>query len=318
MGGTPPKFRENSAVTKGDAKIILKVTLGSILTSLAIGLTVSSSLGSNHFTMRLTAILSTVIPLVIAPTATFFLLKLQHRIRELEEVQWEHVAKLALIGEMTASVAHEINQPLTSMKLIAQGLQRQTTKGRDESLKKLPEKIDKMLQQIDRAASISSRLRDAARQDSGESKVASPSSVVLSTLEMISPQLQKSEISYEVNVSPELPDVGINSGRLEQVLLNLLANARDAIETSECSDRWIKIDAFNDSQVCITVEDSAGGVPDHLVERIFDSYVTTKPRGKGTGLGLYISKKFILDANGSIAVQNTDGGAKFLIKLPSC
>jgi len=301
-----------------DTTTILLVTLASILTSMAIGLLAIYIFGVDTIPFWTTLLMCSVIPLMVAPTSTFFLLKLQHRIRELEEVQWEHLAKLALIGEMTASVAHEINQPLTSMKLIAQGLQRQTKKDRDASLEKLPAKLDKMLQQIDRAALISARLRDAARQDNGESKVSSPSSVVLSTLDMIAPQFQKAEIRYEVNVSPELPNVGISTGRLEQVLLNLLANARDAMEANKCSDRWIKIDAFNDSQVCITVEDSAGGVPDNVVERIFDSYVTTKPRGKGTGLGLYISKKFIHDAKGSIAVQNTDAGAKFVISLPTC
>lgn len=116
----------------------------------------------------------------------------------------------------------------------------------------------------------------------------------------------------------DLAKAKIHPLRLEQVLLNLIGNALDAIAAANPHQKWIRLSAQNSSAdaIIITIEDSAEGIPGELIGRVFDPFFTTKEVGKGTGLGLSISFNIIQDAGGDLSVENTDHGARFTIKLP--
>ena len=101
-----------------------------------------------------------------------------------------------------------------------------------------------------------------------------------------------------------------------QVILNLISNARDILEERKVKNPIIEISSFKkDGYVYVTIKDNAGGVPEEIKDRIFEPYFTTKEEGKGTGLGLYMSKEIIERMDGSIEVVNEKDGAKFIIKL---
>ena len=107
---------------------------------------------------------------------------------------------------------------------------------------------------------------------------------------------------------------------LEHVLINLFSNARDALDSKENLDRELRIDIYEKEELCIIeVSDNAGGIDVDILDRIFEPYFTTKEQGKGTGLGLYMSKKMIKETlGGTIKAENIEDGAKFTITLKMC
>lgn len=107
------------------------------------------------------------------------------------------------------------------------------------------------------------------------------------------------------------------SGELDEVIINILNNAKDAIIENKIIDSWIKIEVTkNDSKCIVSIEDNAGGIPDHIIDSIFDQYYTTKENSNGTGIGLYMSRRIITETlNGDLYVKNSENGAKFFIEF---
>ena len=258
-----------------------------------------------------------IIPLIIAPVASIWIQKINDRAAALEQEKLEHASKLALLGEMTASIVHEINQPLSAVKLVAQGLQRRSSADAERTLEQLPAKLDKIVRQIDRVTEICALIRKSSRVDSESNLSASVKTVIHDSFELIGPQLKAAKIEFSAIIEDELPTAAIHPGKLEQVMLNLTTNARDALLASSQPSLWIKVEAYYDGSIVIKFEDSAGGIPPQALVKIFDSFFTTKPAGEGTGIGLSLSKNFIETAGGAIEVCNTSNGALFTIRIPA-
>ncbi len=258
-----------------------------------------------------------IIPLIIAPIATIWVQKINDRAAALEQEKLEHASKLALLGEMTASIVHEINQPLSAVKLVAQGLQRRSPADAERTLEQLPAKLDKIVRQIDRVTEICALIRKSSRVDSESNLSASVETVIHDSFELIGPQLKAANIEFSAMIEDALPTAAIHPGKLEQVMLNLTTNARDALLGSSQPSLWIKVEAYYDGSIVIKFEDSAGGIPPQALVKIFDSFFTTKPAGEGTGIGLSLSKNFIETAGGTIDVCNTSAGALFTIRIPA-
>ncbi|MEY4642434.1 MAG: hypothetical protein RLZZ227_2428 [Pseudomonadota bacterium] len=231
--------------------------------------------------------------------------------------QLVQASKLASIGEMATSVAHELNQPLNVIRMAAANCQRKIEKGLIDC-EFLTEKLDRINSQVERAAQIIDHMRMFGRVAPDELEPLDVPSVVRSALDMLREQLRLEQVELHTDLQEVgMPVLGKNV-QLEQVILNLVSNARDAL-TSDRSRRkkWISVSVRRTmGNAEIIVEDNAGGVPSDLLVRIFDPFFTTKPVGKGTGLGLSISKKIIQDMKGSIRVENTAVGARFMIVLP--
>ena len=243
--------------------------------------------------------------------------EIQRREQELRDKQGQLVqaGKLATLGELTTGVAHELNNPLNNIglfvgnaiDLVELGV---VDKGR------IVRELRNTMQQVGKATEIISHLRTFGRVAPASREAVSMNRVVEQSLSLMHEQLRLREIEVELDLSPAQPVVIGNSIQLEQVLINLLTNARDAV--AESPRKVVQIAcAVRERAIQLTFSDTGPGIPEGLEQRIFDPFFTTKEVGQGTGLGLSITYGIIKEHGGTIAVTNDPGGgAVFVIQLP--
>jgi len=239
--------------------------------------------------------------------------------RKQAEISLLQSSKLASLGEMATGVAHELNQPLNIIRMASGNIRRKIGK---ESLNEhyLTEKLERIESQTERAAAIIDHMRMFGRQASDTLAELDPREVVHSVLGLVGEQLRLANIDIKIELPDTCPLIMGKEIQLEQVLINLLINAKDALQSVQVSkDKRIiiRIDAGVAEWVGIIVEDTGGGVDEKLLDRIFEPFFTTKEVGKGTGLGLAISYGIISDMGGLMSVQNSNLGARFDISLPA-
>ena len=233
------------------------------------------------------------------------------------ERQLIHASKLATLGEMATGVAHELNQPLGVIRMASNTCVKRIDKGKAE-LEYLRGKLVRVGEQTERASQIINHMRIFGRKAEG---VSSPFDLRDSLQEMAAlarTQLHTLDISLKLNI-PDTPAIVMGEKVIfEQVLLNLVSNARDAIEASESpiGDIWITADFATEAGHVIEVHDTGGGIPEEVLDKLFEPFFTTKGPGKGTGLGLSISFGTIRDMSGTISATNDSPGACFRIVLP--
>jgi C4-dicarboxylate-specific signal transduction histidine kinase len=221
---------------------------------------------------------------------------------------------------MAAGIAHELNQPLNTIRVVTDGF----LFGRDEGWSLDPDELyegmEMISSQVQRMSEVIRNIRNFAREDREEEYVeVDVNRTIENVFSMIGRQFEAHGVVVHKNLADELPPVMAHSNRLEQVIMNLLVNARQALDECgrEQKELWIATKPTHQS-VCIETVDNATGIPIHLIDKIFDPFFTTKEVGQGTGLGLTISKSIIREINGTIeAFNNARGGATFLITLPS-
>jgi PAS domain S-box-containing protein len=235
------------------------------------------------------------------------------------EQQMIHTKKMAALGELTAGIAHEINNPLTAISGYAQFLQKHADSGvrADATI------IDDM---VTRAVRIVRALRSYARTNDNKKVAINLNEVVTSALDIISVKLRHSNVALEMNLGTNLPLIPMNRGEMEQVVVNLLSNAEHALRTKPVDERLLHItthittdrrkeqvssgqirDVFlrDVRDVCVlTIQDSGSGIPKEIQDRIFDPFFTTKEVNEGTGLGLYISHEIITAHGFAIEVES--------------
>jgi C4-dicarboxylate-specific signal transduction histidine kinase len=235
------------------------------------------------------------------------------------QAQLVQTSKLATLGEMATGIAHELNQPLTIMRMAGESAAKTLRVKGGEGIEAALDKLDKIIRQIDRAAAITSHMRTFGRKSSGQSEKVDIAQMIEGALSMIGEQLKNRSIDVRLHLEPGLKVRG-NSIRLEQVMLNLLGNARDALEARrEGEPKWIEVRSGRDASGTmaeINVLDNGGGVDPAILERIFDPFFTTKDPGKGTGLGLSISYGIVSEMDGRLLAENAENGAKFIVTLP--
>ncbi|MCZ7442219.1 sensor histidine kinase [Agrobacterium tumefaciens] len=222
--------------------------------------------------------------------------------------------KLAALGQMSAALSHEFNQPLAAAKNYAENASLLVERGR---LEEVTENLRRISGLIDRMASISKHLRNFARKPNEKMAAVGLDTVLRDTLEIVGPRLKVANAVLDVDLGPVPLAVKAGPVRLQQVLVNIISNAADAVEGRE--DRRIALQAVQQGQtVSIFIRDRGPGVPPAISERIFDPFFTTKGVGRGLGLGLSISYNIIKDFGGQLRVRNHDeGGAEFEIELPA-
>lgn len=220
--------------------------------------------------------------------------------------------KLAGLGQMSAALSHELNQPLAAAKTYADSATVLIERNRTQEAR---DNIGRISSLIDRMASISRHLRNFARKPNEELGAVPLDDVLKDTQEIIAARLKAADAVLEVDLGAVSPVVKAGPIRLQQVLVNIISNAADAIEGQ--ADRRIFLKAENVAgRVVVTIKDNGPGVPPAIAERIFDPFFTTKGVGKGLGLGLSISYNIIKDFGGNLAVSNHEGGgAVFRIEL---
>ena len=220
--------------------------------------------------------------------------------------------KLAALGQMVSGVAHELSNPLTSILGYAQRmLLRADTAGKSSEVRQI-------FQEAERAAGIVRQLLFSARETPPERRRVALNQVVLRSMELQRFSMATEKISMELDLDPGLPVVLGDAAQLQQVLMNLVGNARQAIEQKGTGGR-IRVRTLQvaERRVQLEVEDDGPGVPQSILARIFDPFFTTKAEGVGTGLGLSIVLSIVREHGGSVHMQNAaQGGAVFTVELP--
>ncbi|MBV6341984.1 sensor histidine kinase [Candidatus Magnetobacterium casense] len=239
-------------------------------------------------------------------------------------------AKLSALGELTAGVAHELNQPLNGIKIVCQSVIKDIQKGRHNT-GELQTDLTDIVEQVDKMAAIIDHMRIFTRRTEVMSmELIDINTVVEGPFKLLGQQLKLSGIDVIKNMAPDLPRINGDIIRLEQVFINLINNAKNALknvpETDSPTDKTLKVTTCLTTNsnlpscpnvIVVEVEDNGPGIPESIRDKIFQPFFTTNDPGKGTGLGLSVSKKIVDEHGGMISVQSDAGRATiFRVVLP--
>jgi PAS domain S-box-containing protein len=237
-----------------------------------------------------------------------------------KEAQLIQASKMTMLGEMSAGMAHELNQPLNAIKMGNDYLKMMTEEGKRVPDQDLLYVVGEVSQQVDRASEIIQRLREFGRKADFTREKVDINTVIRNARKILGQQLTLQDIEVRMELAESLPLISGHANRLEQVLFNLITNARDAIHQKRLtqgadSPGLITIRSYREgNRVGITVSDSGVGIPESIRDRIFEPFFTTKEVGKGMGLGLSIIYGIVTDHGGEIQIQSQEGiGTTFTI-----
>ncbi len=223
--------------------------------------------------------------------------------------------KMASMGEMIASIAHQWRQPLATISLHVTNLDRRYKKGMvddkfvNDFIKSVNKKIDNMNTTIEDFSNFFKPNKQKEHFDIGD--------ILNESIELCKDSLKSNDIQIELDLKEKLPYYGFKN-ELVQVLLNIINNAKDAIQINNIENGKIKIDIIKSTHSYkINIEDNAGGIDEKILNKLFEPYFTTKFNSNGTGIGLYMCKMIIEDSlKGSISIENIADGALCIITLP--
>ncbi|KPJ79024.1 MAG: histidine kinase [Deltaproteobacteria bacterium SG8_13] len=241
------------------------------------------------------------------------------------EQQLIQASKMATLGEMATGIAHELNQPLSVIKTTTSFFIKKIRSAETIDADILSRMLLKVDKNVDRATNIINHMRQFARKSDVQLERVQINEVLERAFEIFSQQLKVRGIEVMWDLAVELPPILADPGRLEQVFINLLLNARDAIEEKwdrsgrQSDGDQITITTYTeDEKVAVDVADTGNGIPETVIGKLFEPFFTTKEVGKGTGLGLSISYGIVKDCGGSIeALSDGRHGACFTVAFPA-
>ncbi|MBT5828574.1 MAG: HAMP domain-containing protein [Candidatus Latescibacteria bacterium] len=245
---------------------------------------------------------------------------------EAQRTRMMHSDRLRSLGEMAAGIAHELNQPLVGVRGFAEHILIGQELKWELKPEALTERMNNIIEQADRMVHIIQHVRLFARE-AGKPTTESVqiNDTILSSLDMIGAQFNSHGIRLQTDLADQLPTITANPYSLEEVILNLLNNARDAIEVFKESAPTTyvpkvsietNVSPENPNKVLIEISDNGGGISKDVVQKIFDPFFTTKDPDRGTGLGLSISKSIIEEFEGALSVTSENGQTHMKITLP--
>lgn len=222
--------------------------------------------------------------------------------------QLARAEKLAAMGTLAAGVAHEVNNPLASISSLVQMM-------KSEASPDTRQKLELIATQIERITRVTKDLTDFSRVRPAARSMVDINLIVDASIRLASFDSEFQRLDLAADLDTRLPEINADGDQLQQVILNLLLNARDAMPEGG----RLAVTTFKDGfDVCVSVEDSGAGIQDVVRKQVFDPFFTTKPTGKGTGLGLAVCYGIVTAHNGRIDVTSTNGtGTKFTISLPA-
>jgi len=234
--------------------------------------------------------------------------------------------KMATLGEMATGIAHELNQPLNVIMIGCDYLSKKIRLGMDVTVDDLTEVTREINSSVERASRIINHLRQFGRKADKTMRPVDINTPISNVFDLVGSQLTAGNIRWEVALDSDVPKILGDPNRLEQVFINLVLNARDAMlseqanpgGTSDMDAKTVIIRSFvQNDRVVVTVSDTGPGIPESIVPKIFDPFFTTKETGEGTGLGLSISYGIIKDHKGTIEVDSPTGtGATVRLTFP--
>lgn len=220
--------------------------------------------------------------------------------------------RLSTIGEFVAGVAHELNNPLGAVVGFSELLKR----GMGEENRAYY--YDIIFKSALRCKKIVQSLLSFARRDKPKREAVCMNAVVETVMDLVGYALRTSNIEVTKRLAPDLPPMLADANQIQQVLLNILTNAQQAMEGHQTEGQITITTEFRKPNVCVTIEDNGPGIAPENMQRLFDPFFTTKEVGKGTGLGLSLCYGFIKEHGGSITpVSELGKGATFIIELPA-
>jgi len=247
----------------------------------------------------------------------------EHLVREIDErkraevalrqtrSELVHTAKMAALGQMSAGINHELNQPLAAIRSYSDNSRLLLEKGR---LQDAVWNLEQISELTERMAQIGIQLKQFSRKSRGNLNNIPLHGVIDGALEILSPLIRKTDVWIKVVIEPEHLQVCANHVLLQQVVVNLVSNALQAVE--QLPRQEINIRAYrHEGRVALSIADNGPGIsPEHL-PHIFEPFFTTKQSGQGLGLGLTITERILHEMNAEIQVVPTDNGAKFVCLL---
>lgn len=265
------------------------------------------------------------LPLALGSTTKLLILtfidvtkEMEHRITiEEQKSMLTNAERLSTLGTVAANIAHEIGNPLTVIRGNADILKRLSASNSPTDQENAKKRADVILKSIDHVSKIISGVSRLSRGgDKDPYAYIFLPKLIEETLVFTADKFRKSNVKLEVCSIPEI-EIECREIQISQVILNLVTNACDAAENTD--GKWVKVEAFEEdkNQISILITDSGTGISPEVLQKIFQPFFTTKQIGKGTGLGLPISKQIIADHNGQLFIQTSkEGNTQFIVKLP--
>ena len=241
-----------------------------------------------------------------------------------KETQLIQASKMTTLGQMAAGIAHEINQPLNIMQVSADFIQKMIDRGQQITEEDLASIADDFRQNIQRASGIIQHMRDFSRQSEVVRVRLNINNPIRDVFKVLGHQLKVHQVTLDLDLAEDLPDIYADHNRLEQVFINLVTNAVDAMDSKAAGadtapEKRLTIRSrYQEGQVSVTVSDTGTGMSREVQEKIFEPFFTTKEVGKGTGLGVSISYGIVKDYDGAIEVSSHEGeGTTFQLRFPA-
>jgi len=242
-----------------------------------------------------------------------------HSAREVREqhLQLTHLSRVAMLGEMSGGLAHELNQPLTAILSNAQAAQHFIANNKAIDPEELSDILRDIVAADQRAGEVISRLRALFKRGETSMQRLDANALVQEVLSLAQGELATRSIETALRLAPALPEIKGDRVQLQQVMLNLILNAAEAMAASRNGDRRLTVQTIAaDGRVCVSFVDQGSGFDPGLHEKLFEPYYTTKPQG--LGLGLSISRSILLAHGGQLWGVGTPGrGATFHVILPA-
>jgi len=264
-----------------------------------------------------TGVINTTVSLLAIASTTYLALKIseEKEATYAARSQLAHIARVITLGELTASIAHEVNQPLAAIAINGNACL-QWLEALPPNLPEARRAAGRLVSDASRAGDIIAQVRNLTRNVSPEKKWLLVNDIVRSTVVLIEREIQESQISLQIELADQLPPVLGDHVQLQQVVLNLLLNSIEAVNMSPQGPRKIDISSsLNNEEILISVRDTGVGIAPEIRERIFSAFFTTKR--SGMGMGLAVSRSIIESHGGQIwATANSPLGASFQFSLP--
>jgi two-component system, LuxR family, sensor kinase FixL len=238
----------------------------------------------------------------------------QHRLQELQ-AELTHVSRLTEMGQMASALAHEINQPLTAATNYLEVARRLLVRNEADATGRVAGIVENAAAQVVRATQIIRRLRDFVRKGESERRVEPVGKMIEEAAALALIGVRDSGIMVKLQIAPHLADVSVDKIQVQQVVVNLVRNAVEAMLQCERRELTVSAAPGGDSAIEIAVADTGPGIAPEIVERLFQPFVTTKPQGMGVGLS--ICRSIVETHGGELRAEpNPGGGTIFRFSLP--